>query len=262
MDWGHVLERAAGIVRAYDTGVTLRQLFYRLVSDGTLPNTLGAYKRLSAVTAEARRRGAFPDLVDRGRTIHRRLSFDGPADARAWLAGVYRRDRTEGQDVSVYVGVEKAGMVEQLRSWFEDRGLPVIALGGYASQSFVDDVVNDVGDQGRPAVLVYAGDFDPSGEDIDRDFEARTGCWAKVIRVALSAEQVERYDLPPQPGKEADARAAGFLRRHGRLVQVELDALPPDVLRDLYREALDALWDVSAWRAAVERERSDLEQLE
>ena len=31
---------------------------------------------------------------------------------------------TEGQDVSVYLGVEKAGMVVQLQSWFGDRGHP------------------------------------------------------------------------------------------------------------------------------------------
>ena len=51
------------IVQSYSTGVTLRQLFYRLVSALLLPNTQSAYKRLSSVTAEARRRGEFPELV-------------------------------------------------------------------------------------------------------------------------------------------------------------------------------------------------------
>ena len=39
------------------TSVTLRQLFYRLVSAQVIPNSQGAYKRLSALTAEARREG-------------------------------------------------------------------------------------------------------------------------------------------------------------------------------------------------------------
>ena len=52
--WGHVLIRAREIAAGYGTLVTLRQLFYRLVSDQTLPNTEYAYKRLSSVTAEAR----------------------------------------------------------------------------------------------------------------------------------------------------------------------------------------------------------------
>ena len=39
IDWRHVIERAAEIVRSYDTSVTLRQLFYRLVSSQEIPNT-------------------------------------------------------------------------------------------------------------------------------------------------------------------------------------------------------------------------------
>ncbi len=138
--------------------------------------------------------------------------FANPADARRWLQQIYRRDRTEGQAVSLYLGVEKAGIVEQLREWFGDLGVPVLALGGYGSQTYVDDVVADVTKTDRPAVLLYAGDHDPSGEDIDRDFTARTDCWDEVRRVALTAEQVEQYALPPQPGKETDSRARGSSR--------------------------------------------------
>ena len=37
IDWSAVLQHAAGIVDQYTTPVTLRQLYYRLVADGTLP---------------------------------------------------------------------------------------------------------------------------------------------------------------------------------------------------------------------------------
>lgn len=58
---------------------------------------------------------------------------------------------------------------------------------------------------GRPAVLLYAGDHDASGEDIDRDFSARTGCWWKVRRVALTATQVRQYALRPSRAKRRTA---------------------------------------------------------
>ena len=106
--WPALLTRAAAIVGSYDTPVTLRQLFYRLVAAELLPNTTNAYKSLSKYTAEARRAGTFPALMDRGRTIHRYQSFDGAPEAREWLANIYRRDRTEGQRVSVYLGVRKS----------------------------------------------------------------------------------------------------------------------------------------------------------
>lgn len=164
-------------------------------------------------------------------------------------------------DVSVFLGVEKATMVAQLQSWFGDHGLPVLALGGYASQSYVDTVTVDVERRGRPAVLLYAGDFDPSGEDIDRDFIARTGCFAKVLRVALTSAQVATYNLPPAPGKSTDSRAAAFTVRHGQLMQVELEALDPNDLRQLYERALAPLWDVSAFEYSLAQEREEASSL-
>jgi hypothetical protein len=152
-------------------------------------------------------------------------------------------------------------MVAQLRSWFGEAGLPVIPLGGYASQSYVDVVHRDAAGQQRPAVLLYAGDFDPSGEDIRRDFEERVGSFEEVVRVALTREQVEKYGLPPQPGKATDSRASGFIARHGELVQVELEALDPSDLRELYQDALAQHWDVSAFESSREQEVADLDLL-
>jgi len=169
----------------------------------------------------------------------------------------YRRDRTEGQENVVYLGVEKAGMVAQLDLWFSDRGLPILPLGGYSSQTFTADVAKDIKRQGRPAVLIYAGDFDPSGEDIDRDFIERVGCFDLVERIALSPEQVDEYKLPVAMGKATDTRAKGFTAKHGKLVQVELDALAPDVLRRLYEEAVTRFLDVSTMNVVIHRERED-----
>jgi hypothetical protein len=261
LKWNPILQHAASIVRSYSTGVTLRQLFYRLVSDGTLPNTRVAYQTLSDRSAKARREGWFPDLIDVGRSIHRYRTFPSPAKARTWLKQEYRRDRTEGQPYSLYLGVEKAGMVEQLFLWFGDLGIPILPLGGYASQSFVNDVAADVERRKRPAVLLYAGDHDPSGEDIDRDFIARSNCWAKVERVALTSQQVLAYNLPPMPGKSTDTRAKGFTAKHGRLVQVELDALDPNTIRNLYQHALGSYWDAAAYQAVLKREHRDRQQL-
>lgn len=257
LDWPTILATAASIVRVYDTGVTLRQLFYRLVAAEILPNTKVAYSTLSHVTAGARRAGTFPALIDRTRDVHRYTSFHGPADATDWLCRIYRRDRTEGQEVSLYLGVEKAGIIEQLRSWFGDYGIPILALGGYSSQTYIDQVVEDVERQERPAVLIYAGDFDPSGEDIDRDFQVRTNVFDEVVRIALTAEQIKEFDLPEQLGKTTDSRARGFVERHGRLVQVELDALPPDILRGLFQDAIGPHWDTSEYESVLRREEDE-----
>jgi len=260
--WAPILETAKAIVESYDTPVTLRQLFYRLVSNQVLRNTRSDYNQLSTHTAEARRDGMFPDLIDNMRWIHRAESWDGPRDALRALVVQYRRDRTEGQEHTVYIGVEKAGMVPQLNLWFSDRGLPILPLGGYSSQTFTADVAKDIQRQGRPSVLLYAGDFDPSGEDIPRDFAERVKCFDVVERIALTPEQVDEYELPVAMGKETDSRAKSFAAKHGKLVQVELDALAPDVLRRLYEDAIARFLDVSTMLEVIDRELEDRAALE
>lgn len=257
--WAEVLERGARIVTEAEVGMTLRQLHYRLVSTPELgyPNTTAAYKGLSSRTAKARREGTFPALIDRTRRVERPPSWEGPGAALGALTRQYRRDRTAGQEVALYLGVEKAGIIAQLSAWFSPLGVGIFATGGYASQTFADELPAEVAADGRPAVLIYAGDFDPSGEDISRDFVARTGCWSHVERVALTADQVDEYDLPPEPGKAGDSRAAAFVARHGRLVQVEVDALPVGVLRQLYADAIARWWDDDVHQRVLELERED-----
>jgi hypothetical protein len=260
-DWPTVLELAADIVAEYDTQVTLRQLFYRLVAKQVIPNLQSYYRRLSQRTAQARRDGDLPDLSDEGSEFYPSGGDTSPADALRGTAQSYRRDRTEGQPVAIYLAVEKRGMLNQLSAWFGDLGLPILALGGYASQSLCDEVKRDVRRQGRPAILLYAGDFDPSGEDIERDFIARTDCWKATRRIALTPEQVSDYELaeyaptPKELEKLADdPRANSFEERHGSLVQYEVDALEPTDLRYLYRTAIDEFWDRSVYEAVLERE--------
>ncbi len=263
--WPPVIARATEIVLSYDTGVTLRQLFYRLVSAQILPNTMNVYKSLSDRTAALRRQGLFPDLVEAGRPIHQLPCWDSPADAWAdWTENYWRVDRTAGQDVNLWVATEKSGLVRQLSSWFGDLDVPIVAFSGYASVTLEKDAASRVDADGRPAVLLYAGDFDPTGEDIDRVFVENTACWAKVIRVALNADQVDDYGLPENPGKTTDSRAKAFAARHGRLCQVEMDALDPTDLRALFQDAIDPFWDTSAYDRAMAREgegRADLERL-
>lgn len=262
LDWDYIVGEAARIVRSFDTGVTLRQLFYQLVSAQLIPNSQNAYKGLSRYTARARRDGWFPDLIDKNRRIERPLRFTSAKEAVQTIKNAYRRDRTEGQDYALYLGVEKAGIVEQLDAWFgEPYGIPILPLGGYSSQSFVDRIVEDVENDGRDAILLYAGDFDPSGEDIDRDFVERSDCWSEVRRVALLPAQIAQYNLPPLPGKASDARAAGFIARHGSLMQVELDALAPNILRGLYQDEIDDYWDDSVYQDVVDQEKRERDSI-
>jgi hypothetical protein len=255
--WPPIIERAAEIVREYDTAVTLRQLFYRLVAEGLIANTMSDYKRLSYLTAARRREGTFPALVDPTRSIEKPIAFDSVADALAQTARIYRRDRLEGQDVRPLIVVEKATLVALLSAWFtEPWSVAVAPLRGYASESYEREVLAEVD---ASTTLLYVGDFDSSGEDISGSFERTTGL--ALRRVALLWEQVERYELRVAVGKATDSRAAAFVARHGRNVQVEVEAMPPDVLHELLQVELEALVDVSLIDRVREREDVERDEL-
>jgi hypothetical protein len=95
-----------------------------------------------------------------------------------------------------------------------------------------------------------------------RDFVQRTnGAFADVRHVGLSWDQVLGHNLPPALGKSTDPRAAAFAEKHGRLVQVELEALRPETLRALHQDAIADYWDEDAYRAVLERESREREEL-
>ncbi|MGV9313586.1 hypothetical protein ACWDR0_15550 [Streptomyces sp. NPDC003691] len=86
------------------------------------------------------------------------------------MPGWFRLDRTEGQERALYVAAEKDTLRQQLTGWLDEAGIPVLV----GSQSYADVVRDRVTADPRAGVLPVVGDFDCSGEDIERDWVART----------------------------------------------------------------------------------------
>jgi hypothetical protein len=271
LDWqGTILPRAVEILAGYDTGVTLRQLYYRLVSEQLIPNTEADYRMFSRTSAEWRRAGDMDHLLDHTRTITVPTSFDSPEEALDVIRRVYRRDRQEGQPYSHFIVIEKRGLVEQLSAWFGDRGIPVVSIGGNASETIIHRLATDIEQAGRVPLIHYAGDFDADGVSIERTFRQRLADYVRasyrtvilgVERVALTPEQVEEHNIPENPGKEKSTNRAKFEEEFGVNVQVEVDALPPDVLRAEFEQAVGQMWDRQAFEAVLDQEAEDREAL-
>jgi hypothetical protein len=145
-----------------------------------------------------------------------------------------------------------------LSDWYDALGVPVLPLGGFSSQTFVDDIVADldadIAREDRPPVLIYAGDHDRSGHAIQQHMLTRTGDrFAQVIRVAVTEDQIAAYQLPVSPAKPKDKRG-GFMHI---TVQVELEALRPDVLHGLLDQTIARFWNQDAYDAILQQEAED-----
>ena len=64
------------------------------------------------------------------------------------------------------------------------------------------------------------------------------------------------HRLPPNPTKMTDTRAARHIARHGDL-SVELDALPPAVLRQRIVSCVEQVMDLRALARLQRRERAE-----
>jgi hypothetical protein len=262
--WPPIVARAKEIVESFDTPITLRRLFYLLVSEGMIENSLKTYNSLNDRTAKPRRNGEFPDLIDLTCALYKASSWSSPESLLNAAAHQYRCDRTEGQPYQIYVGVEKNGLLPTLREWFNDYGVRVFAIGGYESVTFESDVKRAIAKDGRQAVLLYGGDLDPSGVDIYRNFLRYTGPWAHSERVAITWEQTNENDIPRSPFAKNDSRNAKFLKEYGALFQVEidaLDALAPGKMEEFYKTAFMKYWDMPAFEAVKEQEDAERQTL-
>lgn len=127
---------------------------------------------------------------------------------------------------------------------------------------------DDAGDQiesiDKEVVVLYLGDHDPSGEDMVRDIEARLNEFGvpnlKVVKIALTLEQVRRYKLPSNPAKVRDARAKAYIEKFGN-DSWEVDAIPPRELNALVERAIARYTDRELLAAAVAREAAERDRV-
>ena len=108
---------------------------------------------------------------------------------------------------------------------------------GFSGATTIHDVAED--DDGRDLIVLYVGDYDPSGlymseHDLPDRLTKYGGDHVALERIALTRKQTD--GLPPFPAsdKRKDPRHKWFVRHFGDRCW-ELDALDPNDLRALRR---------------------------
>ncbi len=250
------------VLSQYTQRLTLRQLYYQLVSKNIIPNKQQEYKKLSDITTKARKTA----LID-WRTIEDRLrkpklpySAYNLDSALNDIYHSYRLDRMEGQDRYIEVWVEKDSLSAILERVTSKYHINLMVTRGYASITAIFETAERIGT--NPLIL-YFGDHDPSGLDMIRDIEdrlAEIGDFVEVLPVALTIEQVNKYNLPPNPAKLKDSRAYDYISQFGSQ-SWELDALPPDVLSELVENAILDHIDIDIYNKVLKREEADKTEL-
>ena len=222
--------------------MTVRQVFYQLVSRGVVPKTEVQYKQtVCRLLTQLRREGLLPYdwIADNTRLQRKPYSFQDLNDALEFTAQTYRRALWGEQGVYVEVWCEKDALSGILYGVTSEYDVPLMISRGFSSLSFLHSAGEFLRTVDVPAYLYYFGDHDPSGVEIDRKIEAEIRGFApdaeiSFQRVALTPIQILSMGLPTRPTKTTDSRSKSFQGE-----SVELDAIPPSALRNLCRICIE-----------------------
>lgn len=265
-----IIANSVSIIREYRTGeLTLRALHYRLVGRGMF-NTQQHYKRVVKAMEVARWDGdvdfeAFSDLERTmvGSTRADDTDLDSLVEEaqdaiELWMRH-YKRNRWENQPIYAEIFIEKKALQKMFEETASRNAMGLGAVKGYPSLTFLHEAAQrfiEMNDRGKECVILYFGDYDPSGEDIPRSIEEnmrRMGADVEVRRIALFHEQVIAWNLPPAPTKETDSRTANW----DGIGQVELDAVDRKTLQALAQSAIDNVFDYDLHRDLLAEEETE-----
>lgn len=271
-----LITQANSILHEYQSNgyvVTLRQLYYQFVARAWLPNEQKYYKRLSETVSDGRLVGLIPwdAIVDRTRSLKGVRTWGSPSSAIESVHSQYREDLWDNQNCRVEVWVEKDALMEVIANACIPYQVNYFSCRGFTSQTAMYDASKRVeyeSHEGKVTHIIHLGDHDPSGIDMSRDIEDRTGMFLgmkdyPINRIALNMNQVKKFKPPPNPVKLKDSRAKGYTEKHGK-ESWELDALEPSVLHELIQDNIKKLLDTRKWNARlkqVERNKKKLKKL-
>lgn len=314
--------------------LTLRQLYYQLVSRDIIPNHDKVYAKISSIKDDVVYSGLVDWNVfeDRGRIPHLAYFENNVKDALQRTVNCYVLDRQKEQRNHIEVWTEKDAISSILRTVTDPYTIRLVVNKGYTSSTaiygaytrFVDEIMD-----GKKITILYFGDHDPSGIDMIRDIydrlmflfthgeqirdqlfdviqywwekeektyydisslpgfedlpelfqnednskkvmdkfeQGQIALWMyendffKIIPIGLTMQQIKLYNPPHNPAKITDPRAKGYIQKYGA-VSWEVDALKPNVMVSIVKNAIEEIMDVDVYNEVLRTEENDIENI-
>ena len=239
-----LLTQVQEIIDSYDFALTLRQIYYQLVARQIIPNEQRYYKKLSRLCVAGRDEGILPEegFADRLRAVDKLGSWPDLNEFMQTVKRSYRKDKWQNQDNYLEIWTEKDALRSVLTEITYQYDVALMVARGQLSRTEVYRTAGRYKAQSdKECYLYYCGDFDPSGLSIYDSIKKRImdfGVFINFERIALTQKQIEKYQLPSDPAKQSDPNYNKFVSIYGSDMVVELDSLPPDVLRKIIEDCI------------------------
>lgn len=254
-------------IAAEERPVSVRGLYYRVMSRGLVPKTENGYSVVQRQALKMRRAGALPYgwITDGSRRMLKQRTYSSGQAALENTAQMYRRALWDDTGIHVEIWAEKdaiTGVIYPVTNQFD---VPLMVSRGFSSETFLWSTAEDINAEGNPVVIYQVGDHDPSGvaawEDIQDKLRRFVNPSLDVLfeRIAVTPSQIHHMNLPTRPTKLSDRRAVNF---EGD--SVEVDAIPTPELRQLVTDAIEKWIDpnrIRMLRIAEQSERQILQRM-
>jgi hypothetical protein len=262
--------------------LTVRQIHYLLLGpdaplkhaskpDSVYLNTEQSYKKaLVHIVARGRIEGYIPweAIDDSTRTLDRNNAFWNTGsffrqEFKNFLQG-YWRDRQQSPPNDIVLIAEKLTLRTILHGVARQYCIPFGVARGQTALVLKHKIVQRFRKTKKDnLILLLVSDLDPAGDTIAED-------WVKSIRrdfgvkniegykVALTVNQIEEYGL--QPSMEAKKKSptyGKFVERYDMTSAYEVEAMKPDDLQQVLRNALNHVMDLDAYNSELGAEEKD-----
>lgn len=267
----HIAILRTAIIRIFDDilgivdSMTVRQIFYALVSRAVIEKTENGYKKVMRQLRDMRRERALPYawIADNTRWRRKPRTYADITEFIKDSQQTYRKAIWNNQDTYVEIWCEKdalAGVIGDITNKWD---VPLYVIRGQTSDTYAHNAMESLEGIDKPVNIYYFGDWDPSGKSICDTLEKKLVEFAQEFhvsmtfeRVAVLPEQIEQWNLPTRPTKKGDPNAKNW--KGG---SVELDAIPPQQLQQLVEEVIDQHVNQDILNRTIHQERLEKESL-
>lgn len=258
--------------------MTLRGFYYQAVAALLIQNNESQYRRVGKILATLRRNDLIPwyCMEDKQRSTSKKR---GRSDVSEFIADhmkvflepdCYQRCYIQEQPVHVELSVEKDALSTLVTkaAWMYctrvsvTRGQVSATMLNNMAERFERAIMLD-----KEPVLLHFGDLDPTGVQIPKSIQE--GLWmhhridVDVRQVALTPQQCIEHDLPQSldAAKPGDPNIERWYDEYGLQSPTELDALHPEKLKQLVKDSLNDVYDITEISAQQQTESDERDLL-
>ena len=266
-----IIKERLALFNIYGIIPTLKTIFYSLVNLNIIPNSFNYYTYLNKYAIKARIRGDLPigcfpeqdlpritnslyEFVNAKEYIQKIVNYleETSANPSAQDCNINNKNNPTNNDIEIWI--EKNTLSFTLHNLLKNFSIKIISNKRNNNLEFITNNIKRLKcsmKEDKKIYILYFGNFDLFNNNIDKiinkaiiDFNLNID----FKKIAVTENQMRKFHLPENPNPEiirkldSNLRKDYFIKKYGRLFQIELESLPayaPEKFKNMVLESVN-----------------------